>query len=419
LSTRVSILKKALDEESLVAHLRRIAGHTSRGWLAHLRFSKLCADTRNQNMMFAFDRLRDVAVNHDGTFYAMSNQDVVCVFNTPRIRQIRSDIGRIVLLFGDDPLFVVTDGQQPQLSVYFDLDAKFDDAQALAANFLAAARGTVPGAVGMDGAATGVLELNADNLTKIWAAIEGVDIAPAVRHQTIYMMTDGAPPLAIFDEIYVSIRDLERATIPEIRFSSERWLFQHMTKLLDRRVLDLLAKLAVLTPVSAPGTLAQLMRQGRFSINLNISSVLSPEFSALDGALPESVRKDAVVEFQKIDVFSDVGAYIYARDRLRQRGYGTAIDGISYLSLPFVAREDLGCDFVKVAWSPEMDQGTEFSNLDSLKAVVKRSGADRFILCRCDSPQAIAFGRSLGISLFQGWHADAMAARPEATAALA
>ncbi len=419
MSTPVSILKKTIDEESLIAHLQRIAGQTSRGWAAHLRFSRLSADSRGQNMMFAFDRLRDVMVAHNGAFYAMKNQDVVCLFNDSRINQIRKDIGRIILLFGDDPLFFAADGRQPQLSVFFDLDTHFDGVQALAGMLLAAARGVSPIGASPGEPSKAVLELSAANLTRIWTAIEAFDIAPAIRHQTIYMMTNDAPPLAIFDEIYVSILDLQRATIPEIRFSSERWLFQHVTKLLDQRVLALLARLVASPPSLAPDPLARLMRDGRFSINLNISSVLSPEFDALDGALPESARKSAIVELQKIDVFSDVGAYLYARDHLRERGYRTALDGTTYLSLPLVSREDLGCDFVKLAWSPEMDHGTEFSRLERMRAVVKRSGEDRVILCRCDSPQAIAYGRSLGITLFQGWHADAMAAQPEITVASA
>ena len=43
----------------------------------------------------------------------------------------------------------------------------------------------------------------------------------------------------------------------------------------------------------------------------------------------------------------------------------------------------------------------KYTELDS---VVEKVGRERVVLCHCDGPQAIRFGRGLGISLFQGYY---------------
>ena len=41
-----------------------------------------------------------------------------------------------------------------------------------------------------------------------------------------------------------------------------------------------------------------------------------------------------------------------------------------------------------------------------LKEAVKKCGANRIIMCRCDSQNAVDFGKSIGISLFQGHYIE-------------
>lgn len=43
---------------------------------------------------------------------------------------------------------------------------------------------------------------------------------------------------------------------------------------------------------------------------------------------------------------------------------------------------------------------------------VERVGADKVVLCRCDSQEAISFGQSLGVRLFQGRMIDALMQSP-------
>jgi EAL domain-containing protein (putative c-di-GMP-specific phosphodiesterase class I) len=144
---------------------------------------------------------------------------------------------------------------------------------------------------------------------------------------------------------------------------------------------------------------------GDISINLNIATLLSPEFLVFDDNLKAGMRGTIVLELQKIDIYADLGAYLFARDFAHDRGYRICIDGLNHLTLPFVDRERLGADLVKLNWDPEMSHPPHVA---ALRAAVERASPSRVVLCRCESRQAIDFGQSLGVSLFQGRFVEAL-----------
>src|SRR5262249_13870874 len=98
-----------------------------------------------------------------------------------------------------------------------------------------------------------------------------VDLARFVRHQPACLITEDRTIVPVFEAVYTSIPDLERALGPGTRLTADRWLFQHMTKALDRRTLQ------ILTVKSGPGGAddgamaglrTRLLGSGNFSINL-------------------------------------------------------------------------------------------------------------------------------------------------------
>jgi EAL domain-containing protein (putative c-di-GMP-specific phosphodiesterase class I) len=124
------------------------------------------------------------------------------------------------------------------------------------------------------------------------------------------------------------------------------------------------------------------------------------------------------VELQLVDIFAELGAYLFLREFLRERGYLVCIDGLHDLHLPLIDRKQLGADLVKLSWSPDLLDGVHEARRDRLRAAIKQAGFDRVILCRCDSAEAISWGQSMGIRLFQGYYLDSRlrAARPPAVA---
>ncbi|MGH6891669.1 MAG: hypothetical protein ACREEP_05375, partial [Dongiaceae bacterium] len=384
-----------------------------------------------------------------------------------RISEVKLGVRRIQLLLHDDPLFHLTEeDRSPFLSAY-DLDRKAD---ALVRLVEAIAEGRsdvrpVPDEVtdfsaemdGEDtiGGANGHALLNrhtvADLATPYAGAnghvIAGGPIPPAlldpagvertfaqrwtspeelilerfglalrtlmatdpiqlIRRQPVCLITEDRTLVPIFEEIYTSILELQNSIGLDSQLTSDRWLFQFLTRVLDRQTL------ATLTPPegedsdpngAAHQLRAKLLSSGNFSMNLNVSSVLTPQFRAFNGCVKDAIRGTIVLEFQKLDVFADLGSYAYVRDYARSNGFRVCIDGLSHLSGPFIDKAALDADLMKINWTEDLSE--EHNRMTRL---VRDMGGNRVILCRCDSEKAIDFGRSIGLSLFQGKLIDQM-----------
>ena len=185
--------------------------------------------------------------------------------------------------------------------------------------------------------------------------------------------------------------------LPGVDLLANRWLFQHLTSTLDRRMLAMLAKTDHITI------------SGDISFNMNVSTILSPEFLAFDDNLTASRRGAMIVELQEVDIFADLGAYLFAREFIQERGYRICIDGLTDLTMAMIDRERLGADLVKMVWHGDMAEGgTETQN--KIRTLVRRTGQNRIVLCRCDNREAVDFGHAVGIGLFQGRHIEVLLA---------
>jgi hypothetical protein len=204
-------------------------------------------------------------------------------------------------------------------------------------------------------------------------------------------------PQVVFRELYISIGDLRDMMMPGYELAGDRWLFQHLTQTLDRRMLRLLVDTD------------DAFIHTSFSINVNVATILSPDFLQFDAGLRSGARGTILLELQLVDIFADLGAYVFAREFAKERGYRLCLDGVSHNALPYVDRRRLGLDFVKIPWRPEMadldeERVTEFRDL------VGRLGKARAILCHVDSDAAVKFGHHCGFALFQGRHVDRLLA---------
>ena len=234
-------------------------------------------------------------------------------------------------------------------------------------------------------------------LAKLRNALGGADLSRMIRRQAVCALVGCAKPQPLFHEIFVSIAELGEAVLPHVEIAANPWLFQMLTETLDRRVL------------------AHLMRRedktlnGDVSINLTVQTLLSPAFQAFDEGIKANQRYTIVFELQSIDIFADLGAFQSARDFARERGYRICIDGVTHDSLPFIDRQRLGVDLLKLTWDKALI-GARFP-AGGLDEYVRRCGQARMILCRCDDPYAVDLGQTAGISLFQGRHIEELLSR--------
>jgi EAL domain-containing protein (putative c-di-GMP-specific phosphodiesterase class I) len=236
--------------------------------------------------------------------------------------------------------------------------------------------------------------LDLANLATIEKAIGQADLSSMISRQAICEVGADGRPVPLFYELFTSIGALRQTLMPDQNFFADRWLFQYLTTMLDQRMLAWLAK-------NDDATLKH-----SFSLNINIASVLSQRFLDFDALLDKTRRNTIVIELQKVDVFSDVARFLFARDFLIDRGYRICLDGLTPLSLPFVDRATLGIELVKLHWTPELRQQVEGKDGERLREAIKATNPRRIIMMRCESDDAIELGHELGISLFQGYFLD-------------
>ncbi|MEO5373376.1 MAG: hypothetical protein H7840_03750 [Alphaproteobacteria bacterium] len=389
------------QESLLLDYVHRLERHRKGRRAAHIHLSRLAAHHRiPQRLRVAVSTFESLVKMLQGQLFSLANGDLIFIFKDPNVNEVNSAIVKLQFMFADDALFIdAPDGEFGKFATFYDIETDYADVLKIAQQIVAEENQRRRADVRAEPAAaeqsTKPLEpISPGVLFRIEDALAQADLSNLIRRQSVSAVVGQSPPQVVFTELFVSIADLRATLLPNINLTSNRWLFQHLTDTLDRRVLALLTK-------NDDRTL-----ESDFSLNLNVPTLISPEFLKFDDNIRTGARETIVIELQETDIFSDLSAYLFARDFVHECGYRVCIDGVSMRSLPFVSRSRLGADLIKIHWTPEMadlgdgDLGFEFRQL------LKRSGLNRVILARCDGAEAIEFGQAQGITLFQGRHVE-------------
>jgi len=213
------------------------------------------------------------------------------------------------------------------------------------------------------------------------------DLSRIIRRQAVCALTQERNIRKIFDEYYIHIAHLRQMLNAKTDFFSNRALFRYLTQILDERMLDMLS--------TAP--LRYL--DGPVSLNFNVETVLSKKFVEFDTLIKPMVKHAIVIEIQIGDVFTDIRAFVAARNTLQALGYKLCVDGLTNLCMVQIDREKLGFDFAKLQWNADLEDDSSAVENKRLMETVKNFGASRVILCRCDSNQAVNYGLAMGINM--------------------
>lgn len=401
MSNRPQDEKKSSQEHQLFEFTQRLAKFRAGRRAVHIHLSQLRAyNRRGHHIRIAINTFEFLVKQMDGQIFALSNADLIFVCKGADIAAIDEAVMRLRHLFSDDPLTQdVDERHESRFCSWYDLERQYEDflvvAQALfdedqkRSRRLAAIAG--PGEIGPP---PELPPLSPHRLGELVDAISRADLSNMMRRQAICVIAPNAPPQPMFRELYISIDELRAIVMPGYNIASDRWLFQHLTQTLDQRMLQLLMKNDDRAIASA------------FSVNLNVATLLSDRFLAFDANLKAATRGTVIFELQTVDIFSDLGAYIFARDFVKERGYRICLDGVTDLTLPFIDRERLGLDLIKIVWNPDMLGSGREARRDEFRKLIASFGRARTIMCRCDGEEAVTMGQSLGINLFQGRHID-------------
>lgn len=399
-NTEASNIKK---DTIIWDYLRKIEKSHDEYKVLYLATGKL----QNQNMRAAqrqalVETFEAVLKKSGGEIMGLSNDDTVVFFNKSAREEILACLIKLRFILHDDPLIKSNpDMEKSGFATFYDISngaERFRDVIKKASEQASAENKSMSsmtssntwGSGGMvsGGAKRLRRELTPYMLGKLQKVLSMADFSSLIRRQSVCAVIGKSAPQMLFDEVYVSIPDLRDTLLPDVDLTANPWLFQYLTETLDKRVLANISR-------HDDGSLVN-----NFSLNLNVSSILSDEFMQFDEDINASMRSTIVLELQLADIFSDIKAFILAKTFAQYRGYKVCIDGITVDKLQYIDREQLGADLVKIIWHPSfMDVISEDKHFMDY---VNKAERAKLIICRVDDPQAVEVGNSLGINLYQG-----------------
>jgi EAL domain-containing protein (putative c-di-GMP-specific phosphodiesterase class I) len=387
----------ATQESLLLDYVHRLDSHKQGRRAVHVHLSALQAyNRREHHIRIAANTFEPLVKMHEGQLFVLKNSDLFFIYKAGSQSDVETSLLKLRFLFSDDPLMgdeVQAAGDNNAFHTYYDAEKDYPKILAIARAMVHAGEDESPAQ--QTGNAKNLLQkrqekgepLNPRLLGRVIQSLQRADLSNMVRRQFICALIGKATPQPLFSELFISIADLRETLMPGVNVSASKWLFQHLTETLDRRVLAMLSKTN------------DHSITGEISVNLNVSTLLSPEFIQFDDSLNAAMRGSVVVELQKVDIFSDLNAFLFARDFAKERGYRICIDGLTYETMPFVNREKLGADMVKLVWQTDLEEKV---GPKRIRRLVKDMQAARVILCRCDNEAAVTFGQGVGINMFQG-----------------
>lgn len=369
----------------------------------YLSTSKLSeSNQRSLSRQKLIETFENVFQKYKGEIFGLPNDDMIVIFDKAADEEIMACLIKIRYMYHDDPLFKnVIDLEQIGFAKYYELDNDLQIAikqaikKAVNQNFQIPQTPTSGKSLNEWKAIEPTVkklrrELTPSLLGRVQKSLSMTDFSSLIRRQSICVVIGKSMPQVLFDEVYVSIADLRDMLLPDVDLTANPWLFLELAGTLDKRVLAHVAQ-------HDDGALVN-----NFSLNLNVSTILSDEFMSFDDGINTSMRNSIVLEVQLVDIFNDIKAYMLAKTFAQYRGYKICIDGITVDKLKYINRANLGADLLKIIWHPSfMDIINEDKHFTDY---VNRAERSKMILCRVDDPAAVEVGNSLGINLYQGWY---------------
>ncbi|RED51219.1 EAL domain-containing protein [Aestuariispira insulae] len=391
------------QEYLLLDYAQRLDRHREDRRAVHVHLSRLKPQNRrDHHIRIAVNTIEDFVVAFEGQIFQLSNADLVFILRGAALAQLDDAVMRLRYLFSEDPLTFGDpddEGGHGRFATIYNLEAQYPKFLALCEQMHEEERSRQKRLSQMANQAGESTEdhrqpLSPKQLGTMEEILQRADLSNVFKRQAICAVAGRGEPKPIFNELFISILDLAKTVLPDVNLAANRWLFQHLTQTLDRRVLKMLAKADDTTLHSS------------FSLNLNVNTLLSPEFLEFDTSLRMGSRGTLVIEMQLVDIMADFPSFLFARDFVREKGYRICLDGITPELLPFIDRRRMGIDLVKLNASASFNKGAPKEKVEEITEQVEHTGKGRIILARCDNRHMIDTGQKMGITMFQGHYLD-------------
>lgn len=377
-------MQKTATEQDILQALKDIGGNADAFWGVCVALASLLPGNHKP------DKLQRVAEifapflsSPASRFFIMPKGSLVLLLHKPSLDQLDEVCEEIRQLFQNDPLLQQSDGER--FIQVFSLGSQPDA-------FLRELK-QVDAGINLDKptAQPALSPLSPEGLADIIARLKQMDTVDFLRRQSaVYFASDNENHV-LFHEYYTSIMHLQQALCPQVDLVSDKVLFNQLTEVLDVKMLEGLLKLSLHNYPAA------------ISLNLNISTLTQPIFETYLVNRPAPL----IVELQMVDLFNNYETYQKMMNKLHDGGHQICLDGITPMDLECVDVMAMHPDYVKFIWSP-MWQEPRYTEL--LKNTIEADTRVRFVLARCGEEDAVQWGKSIGLHIFQGRFVDLLLA---------
>ena len=366
-------------EKYLLDTLDRISKNSYGYAVLYVSISKLKTKHRHPEFVKILGKLFDSVVgNARGSFYIMSNGDFVILGKNITQETVDEAVAKLRQGLSADPILHGKDCRE--FATVFEFPANF-------VNFYRYVEEMLESNV-----QNATLQLpqkrpvEAGEIDGVIDELDTIDIADLVKRQSVVKLKGANQFEVLFQEFFVAVKDLSLQFDKNLDLVANHWLFLYMTQSLDKKTLSSFFS-------------ASLDKwPARISLNLNLSSVFSREFIDFARKFLKPQQK-ILVEVQLVDVFNNLPLYFEAKEILKQGGHKIVLDEVQPAALKMLNLSNLKPDMVKLFWEPLL----EFESFNpKYKEIIDIIGKDNFILAKCDSPAALKWGVSYGITAFQG-----------------
>lgn len=224
--------------------------------------------------------------------------------------------------------------------------------------------------------------------------LTGADVEPLLREEIIWSLADPDNPTAALTELAISLQELEARLDAPLR--RDEWLRHEASAILDYGMLRHIAR-------------DRSRSERPLSFDLHVATALDPRFVGAARNIPAETRARLTAELPAWEAAVSAPRFAAATLRLADLGFSVAIDRAPLEALAALEAPRADVAWIKAAW-PAHGARAPDDVAALLGAAVGRFGADRLILWRCDTAQALAAGLEAGVLLFQGKAADHAAA---------
>ncbi len=232
-------------------------------------------------------------------------------------------------------------------------------------------------------------------LDKLERNIEGIDMFALIDQQDICVVMDNMAPQVVFTKKFISLEEVNNSILPNYNIPGDKWLFQRLTESFDRKMMQ-----SLIDNKAFPDTV--------LAINMNVSTIATKAFDKFIEKQKSLSDHPLVLEMTLFDIMSDLGAYYKAQEKLNRLGCKVCICKMDVQSPYVLDRELMNVDFLKIRWNKNYPNLLSGEERKKITETIKAQGKMRVVLSDCDTVDAIKFGKSLGIVMYQGFEVDSL-----------